>query len=276
VSQTYSNVDSSGDPAGAVEWQENMAAWPTVAVYKRRTYELLMNARRVLDIGSGPGIDLAGLGPARSFGIDRSSAMCAAAATRGSRVLRADAHALPLVEAAFDGVRVDRLFQHVADPEAALREANRVLAPGGRLVIAEPDQESLVIHVPGVRQRVLDRLKTLRRDVGYRNGRLASRLPAMCHDHGLRDMAVEAFPITIRDPDHAFGLRGWPALWRLQGPFTDEELVEWHRALDSAARGFLYVVTVLVVTGVKPQRQSTGYEGAPAPVGASPTPARLR
>ena len=41
VSRTYSDVDASADPAGAIHWQERMAAWPAVAAYKRRTHELL-------------------------------------------------------------------------------------------------------------------------------------------------------------------------------------------------------------------------------------------
>lgn len=252
MSQTYSNVDSSGDPAGAVAWQEDMAAWPSIAAYKRRTYELLIEARRVLDIGCGPGVDLVALGQSHSFGIDPSSVMCMTAATRGARVAQADAHALPFASAALDGVRADRVFQHLADPHAALREVDRVLAPGGRLVVVDPDQESLVIRVPGVRQSVLDRLKTLRRDVGYRNGRLASQLPRMCEEHGLQEIGVEPFPVAIRDPDSAFGLPEWPILWRDEGSFSSEEIDEWHAALGHTTSGFLYVVTFLVVTAVKP------------------------
>ena len=33
MSQTYSDVDASGDPAEAVAWQERMSRWPAVAAY---------------------------------------------------------------------------------------------------------------------------------------------------------------------------------------------------------------------------------------------------
>ena len=66
MSQTYSDVDSSSDPSGAVAWQESMATWPSVARYKQQTYHLLTEARVVLDIGCGPGVDLVGLGSGRS------------------------------------------------------------------------------------------------------------------------------------------------------------------------------------------------------------------
>lgn len=126
-----------------------------VAAYKRRTHELLADARRVLDIGCGPGVDLVERGHTRSIGIDPAAAMWAAAARRGSTVVRADAQALLFVTDSFDGARADRVFQHLSDPDAALREVVRVLVTGGRLVIAGPDQESPVIQVPGTPQRML-------------------------------------------------------------------------------------------------------------------------
>lgn len=84
MSQTYSDVDSSSDPSGAVAWQESMATWPSVARYKQQTYHLLTEARVELDIGCGPGVDLVGLGSGRSVGVDRSARMCSAAARHGS------------------------------------------------------------------------------------------------------------------------------------------------------------------------------------------------
>jgi SAM-dependent methyltransferase len=165
---------------------------------------------------------------------------------------RADAHRLPFADGAVTGVRTDRVLQHLAEPRRALAELVRVLAPGGRLVVAEPDQESLVIQVPGVRPAVLDRLKALRRDVGYRNGRLAAQVPALLAGLGLTGVSAEGFAVTITDPAQAFGLPTWPAHWRDRGPFTGEELAEWDRAMADPADGFVYVVTVLVVSATAP------------------------
>lgn len=49
MSQTYSDVDASADPAEAVAWQERMSRWPAVAAYKARTHEPLGGADPVLD-----------------------------------------------------------------------------------------------------------------------------------------------------------------------------------------------------------------------------------
>jgi SAM-dependent methyltransferase len=49
-----------------------------------------------------------------------------------------DAAALPFADASFDTVMLLDVLEHVAEPEAALREAARVLAPGGRLLLTIP------------------------------------------------------------------------------------------------------------------------------------------
>ena len=252
MSLTYSDVDASADPLTAVEWQERMTGWPAVRAYKERTYDLLASCDPVLDVGCGPGSDVVASGFDRCFGVDASSTMCAAAAARGAVVSRADAHALPFRTASLGGVRADRVFQHLSAPEDALRELARVVARGGRIVVADPDQESLVIQVPDVRSSVLDRLKALRRDAGYRNGRLISRLPGLLERVDVADINVDAFPLVITHPADAFGLPTWPSRWREEGGFTDEELAEWDGAMRAPTRpGFLYVVTFLVVSGTR-------------------------
>jgi SAM-dependent methyltransferase len=252
VSETYSDVDASADPAGAVEWQERMTTWPAVRAYKGRTYELLAAAERITDIGCGPGVDVAALGVHRCVGVDRSATMVAAAARRGARVARAEAGRLPFADGAFEGARADRVFQHLEDPDGALRELTRVLAPGGRVVITDPDQSTLVIRVRGVRQGTVDRLTALRRDIGYRNGTLIAEIPTRLDALGFVDVTVESFALVLTDPADAFGLPMWPEVWRERGGFTAAELDEWHAALRVRPRlGFEYQVQFFVVAGTK-------------------------
>jgi SAM-dependent methyltransferase len=258
MSETYSNVDASAAPGEAVDWQERMSAWPAVQAYKRRSHELLAGAASVVDVGCGPGGDVVALGVDRCFGVESSAVMARAAADRGATVGRADAHSLPLRSASLGGARADRVVQHLADPVAGVREMVRVVAPAGRVVVADPDQETLVIQVPGVRASVLDRLRALRRDRGYRNGRFISHVPALLHSLGLADVTVDPFPLAIADPALAFGLPSWPTLWRHEGQFSDDELAEWDAAMAAQPAGFVYIVTVLVVSGCSPTRARIG------------------
>lgn len=251
MSETYADVDASAEPAAAVEWQQRIAAWPGIDAYKRRTRALLRHAERVLDVGCGPGDDVLALGAQRCVGVDRSAVMCARARQRGANVVRAVAEDLPFRDSTFSGVRADRTLQHVDDPVVALQELVRVVQPGGPVVIVDPDQESLVIQVPGVRPSVLDRLKALRRDLGYRNGRWISRAPSILEQLGAEVTSVEPFPLIIRDPAEAFGLPTWPAHWREAGAFSEEELVEWNKRIAEPSEGFFYSLTFLLVVGRK-------------------------
>ncbi len=102
---------------------------------------------RVLDLGTGPGLVAAAAAArgARASGIDFSELMLAEARRLHPDLpfRQADAEALPFADASFDAVIGNFILHHAARPLRVLKEAVRVLAPGGRVaftVWADPSE----------------------------------------------------------------------------------------------------------------------------------------
>lgn len=114
----------------------------------------------VLEVGVGTGIvaaGLAGLGR-QVYGVDLSVPMLTRARQRlPGRVACGDALALPFADRVFGNVVFVHVLHLAADMDAALREAARVLRPGGRVLAVHGDPRA----EPDDLTRALDRLSVL-------------------------------------------------------------------------------------------------------------------
>jgi len=109
----------------------------------------------LLDIGTGTGRMLELFAPrAKSaIGIDRSSEMLRLARVKleqagisGASLRQGDMYALPLGDRSVDSIILHQVLHYAQQPGAAIAEAARVLAPGGRLLVidfAQHDREEL-------------------------------------------------------------------------------------------------------------------------------------
>jgi SAM-dependent methyltransferase len=229
-----------------ISYLDAAAATDVGADYKRRSVAGLdlRPGQTVVDIGCGPGTDLGRLadavGPRGSvIGVDRDPLMLAEArrrhaATAGVEVRAGDVHDLPFGDGSVHRARVDRMLQHVRDPQTAIDEVRRVLRPGGLFGMAEPDWDTLAVAD--------DDVATGRAFAGFvagrvRNSTIGRDLPRLCERTGFRVRSVEPVPVLFRDfetADRILGLRRNAERAVEAGVLLDAVAVDW---LDRLAAG---------------------------------------
>jgi demethylmenaquinone methyltransferase/2-methoxy-6-polyprenyl-1,4-benzoquinol methylase len=112
----------------------------------------------LLDAGGGTGRSSLHLRPlvGRLVLCDFSLPMLRQAQAKGGmELVQARAEELPFLDGAFDRVMVIDALHHFFDQPAAIREFIRVLKPGGRLVIEEPDRRHWIIKMLAVAERTV-------------------------------------------------------------------------------------------------------------------------
>lgn len=134
--------------AHAAEWDMMTALEGKAAVVDEAILSCIRARKigRLLDIGTGTGRLLEQLAPHADSvaAVDRSPEMLRLARSRlghlpgiSPEMRQADMLALPWDDDSFDTIILHQVLHFAEDPQAALAEAARVLAPGGRLVIAD-------------------------------------------------------------------------------------------------------------------------------------------
>jgi ubiquinone/menaquinone biosynthesis C-methylase UbiE len=143
---------------------------------------------RLVDIGTGTGrmIALFGREADHALGIDRSPEMLrlarvklAEAGLASAELRQGDMYALPLASGSADTVILHQVLHYAQQPAAAVAEAGRLLAPGGRLLIvdfAPHDREELRSRDAHARLGFADDLMLRYLDGAGLEGRVVERL----------------------------------------------------------------------------------------------------
>jgi SAM-dependent methyltransferase len=209
-------------------------------------------ARSVLDLGCGTGVAARAIARRQNFagrvvGIDLSPALVATAARLAAEegVGRVefrvgDTRTLALEDGAFDAVVAHTLLSHVADPLAVVREAARVVRPGGMLGLFDGDYASLTFgHADPARGKAND--EALIRGI-VTSPRVMRQMPRLLQAAGLQ--LVAAFPYVLAEMGHADywlpGIESFRHLMAKAGVMTVAAADAWADALrrDSEAGVF--------------------------------------
>ena len=162
-----------------------------------------------LDLGCGPrGItDLLSTrvgARGRVVGLDMDGQFLEVARTgapNNVEFLQGDAYGSDLPAGSFDLVHMRFVASTAGDPERLLKEAIRLVRPGGVVALQEPDGSSLNCHPP---HPAWDRLKTALLSTFSGVGadlQLAKRLYAIVRQTGLEDVQYRPFVIGVRSGD---------------------------------------------------------------------------
>lgn len=199
--------------------------------------------KSVVDVGCGAGRAVAELGErgVRSVGVDPSEQMIAVARGRWPEAdfRIAGAYELPLADASVDGYRADKVFHELAEPERALAEARRVLAPGGRIVLVGQDWDTFVIDSddPALTRTIVHARAAL-----TAGPRAARRYRNLLLDAGFDDVTVEVHTGVFTGPATLPLLTGLAERARSTGAITRHQTDAWtaeQRARAETDRLFL-------------------------------------
>ena len=153
----------------------------------------------ILDVGSGPGNQIFELssivGPnGRVQGLDPAESAIAIASRRCVGLSNVhfelgDAAQLPFEDETFDAVMSSQVFEYLDNVDGALQEINRVLRPGGRVLIHDTDWGALLWRSSDA-QRMARVLEVFDRHLADPN--LPQTLGSKFRDAGFIDIVVEA------------------------------------------------------------------------------------
>jgi SAM-dependent methyltransferase len=137
----------------------------------------------------------------RAIGIDLSAEMVARARERAAGVDAVEYRvgsvtALPFDDASVDAAYSERVFMHLADPQAAMHELFRILRPGGRLVVIDPDHTRAATDANDV---ALADLLVDRLTARIMNPRAGPHLRSQAVLAGFEVIRIEAFTRVFTD-----------------------------------------------------------------------------
>jgi ubiquinone/menaquinone biosynthesis C-methylase UbiE len=143
----FSQVDTSRSSEGLLDELDRRDRLAFAITLRKHLYELLQasSGEKVAEIGCGTGQVVAELmeSGVEAIGIDISEQACARARGRFPMAdfRTASSDALPFADGELSGYVALLVYQHLQDPAPSLAEAWRAIGRGGRLVLADVEND---------------------------------------------------------------------------------------------------------------------------------------
>lgn len=264
----WSQIDTA-QPESFITYLDTATAQAEMQRYKQKTYALLgaVHGACLLDVGCGTGEDAVALArrvgaSGKVIGLDSSASLIEEARRRVTSedlpltFQVGDVHQLEFADDHFDGCRADRLFMHIENRPQALAEMIRVTRPGGRVLVRDPDWDTLVVDHP--RRDLTRHILQQHFDHAIRHSAAGGELYRLFRQAGLERVAVaDTSTLILTDfstANRLYGLEDAAVRAQAQWPEQSSEISAWLRDLQQAdGEGvFFSAVTGFTVVGCKP------------------------
>jgi len=262
----FRNVDTSGDTDACHRCLDLITGIPFFRDIKEESFRIIAdtNPSRVLDAGCGAGSDLITLASrlpsgCQIVGLDASGSLLARATERTKdcrercSLVQGDLTKITCRDDAFDACRIDRVLQHIREPETVIRELVRIIKPGGVLVAFDNDWETFSISLGD--PDITARIRRAWRD-SFASGRVGRDLPEIFDGCGLAAIRAEPRELVLTDLPTAKQVFDLPDLLeRMVGAGAlepGETAVIWEELIRTARKGgFRAGYTGYLVRGTK-------------------------
>ncbi len=212
----------------------------------------------ILELGCGTGFDAVNLANllgsgVKVTGIDHDPQMIEKAKASGIDTLNVDfilseVNPIPFDGSSLDGVRTERLIQHLSEPIQVINEIYRVLKPGRPLVIVETDWGSLSFYNADIDiEKKVNRYLTREK---VNNGAAAKQLTGYLENAGFRNIRLEIFPFVLKSLKDAFTyllIDQSLAEMKSSGELSNEEFTAFTFSLQRADAGNYFACSINLV-----------------------------
>lgn len=164
----------------------------------------------ILDLGCGTGLDVIKMSEifnsSKIIGIDHDPVMLekAKSANKGNsnvEFIQSESDNIPYDNNFFEGIRAERLIQHLKNPQKTIEEVYRTLKKNHPFAIIETDWAGLIIYNENI--DISNKVNKFLTEDKINNGYASRKLTSYLKEAGFKNIGIEVFPFVLRSLNEA-------------------------------------------------------------------------